>query len=199
VRVASSSYRFTLNDLQRPLGLPIWQRRCNTVRQRCTQGPRCRREYHVVPHYVKRLTPWLQGWRCGRRCLCMFVKSHCLTDCRFLVLLRTASSDAPNQVRADFVSLKAVFAFLPAHAGPIASSSNGLPTKTCRPHFNTVRLEEAQLRVNPQREFVRQVASRSPSSFRHWDVNPENRQTRDANRQQFNRGKGIDEQNSDCG
>jgi len=40
-------------------------------------------------------------------------ESHCLTDGRFLALFRSANSDAPNQVRADFVWLKAVFAFLP--------------------------------------------------------------------------------------
>jgi hypothetical protein len=67
------------------------------------------------------------------------------------------------------------------------------------PPFQQFDWRRHLLRVHPQREFVRQVASRSPSSFRHWEVNPENRQTKDANRQQFNGGKGIDEQNSDCG
>jgi hypothetical protein len=37
------------------------------------------------------------------------------------------------------------------------------PPGTCRHHFNSELAE---------RGFVRQVASRSPSSLGHWDVNP---------------------------
>ena len=69
-------------------------------------------------------------------------ESHCLIDGRSLALFQTVHSDAPNQVRADFVWLKAVFAFLPAHAGPIASSSNGRHQKRAAT-MSTVRLAEA--------------------------------------------------------
>jgi hypothetical protein len=52
-------------------------------------------------------------------------ESYCLTDGRFLALIRAVHSDAPNRVRGDCVWLKAVFAFLPAHTGLIKSSSDG--------------------------------------------------------------------------
>ena len=52
-------------------------------------------------------------------------ESYCLTDGRFLALIRAAYSDAPNRVRGDCLWLKAVFAFLPAHTGLIKSSSDG--------------------------------------------------------------------------
>jgi hypothetical protein len=52
-------------------------------------------------------------------------KSYCLTDGRFLALIRAVASDAPNRVRGDCVWLKPVFALLPAHTGLIKSSSDG--------------------------------------------------------------------------
>ena len=51
-------------------------------------------------------------------------ESYCLTDGRFLALIRAACCDAPNRVRADCVWLK-VFVFLPVHAGLIKSCSDG--------------------------------------------------------------------------
>jgi len=89
-------------------------------------GPRCRR----IDSF---------GWRVDAVAVgALHVReSYCLTDGRLLALFRTAHSDAPNQVRADFVWLKAVFAFLSARAGPITSSSNGPASETCRHHFNS--------------------------------------------------------------
>lgn len=52
-------------------------------------------------------------------------KSYCLTDGRFLALIRAVASDAPNRVRGNCVVLKAVFALLPAPAGLIKSRSDG--------------------------------------------------------------------------
>ena len=54
-------------------------------------------------------------------------KSYCLTDGRFLALIRAVASDAPNRVRDDCVWLKAEFALLPAHTGLIKCSSDGAP------------------------------------------------------------------------
>ena len=48
------------------------------------------------------------------------------TDGLVLALLRTWSSDAPHQARAECLWRKAIFALLPAHAGPTGSCSNRL-------------------------------------------------------------------------
>jgi hypothetical protein len=84
-------------------------------------------------------------------------ESHGLTDGRSSALLQTALRDAPSQVRADCVWLKAVTAFLPTDAGQlIGSCSNGRASKR-NANISTVGLAEASATGNPQREFVRQV------------------------------------------
>jgi hypothetical protein len=72
-------------------------------------------------------------------------------------------------------------------------------SKTCRHHFNSSIGGGISYESTRNENLSGRLPRDRRAASDTGDVNPENRRTKDANRQQFNGGKGIDEQNSDCG